>query len=219
MKKIIILMGILLLLACTPKNTIDLLSIKFGEDSAFKLLKGEKYATYPNYVSTSSKKMMVFDGLDLTGYNSKKGMKNYLIFYYKKEDKTIFYYSVSLLDTEVYKKLLEVLIARFGEADYRDYRTDADFNNDKPYSYIWEDKKSKRLFIFVMYEPDNVKLNVMINPSTAQEIPGMANAGCWNDFLYERNKKKDNNYTYKEYLEDEKSKISPALCTTHTKGN
>ena len=222
MKKIMILMGILLLSACGKESTTDLLSIKFGKNSVLELVKGEKCAIYSNYVSTSSKKLMMFNGLDLTGYNSNKGMKNSLVLYYKKEDKTIFYYSVQLLDASIYKKLLKVLRKRFGKADYRDYRSNAsgsiDFKHDKPYSYIWEDKIGKRLFIVVMYGTDNIHLNVMVNPLTSKEIPGMAHAGCWNDFLYVRNKKKDGSYTYKQYLEDEKSKISPARCITHTKG-
>ena len=96
MKKIMILMGMLLLSACGKESTIDLLNMKFGKNSVLELLKGEKCAIYSNYVSTSSKKLMMFDGLDLTGYNANKGMKNFLVLYYKKEDKMIFYYSVQL---------------------------------------------------------------------------------------------------------------------------
>jgi len=222
MKKIMILLSITLLLACAKESMFDLLNIKFGQDSALALVKGEKSAIYPNYISTYSNKMMVFDGMDLTGYNSKKGMKNSLVLYYKKEDKKIFYYSVSLLDGLIYKKLLHTLTQKFGEADYREYRPNeaglVDFKNDKSYSYIWEDKPGKRLFVFLIYSIDNVHLNVMKNPSSSKEITGMAHAYYWGDFVDARNRKKDENYTYRQYLVDEKAKISPAQCTVYTLG-
>lgn len=221
-KKNWLLTIVLLLSSCNGTPEFDLLEIKFQKDDVFALLKGEKYATYPNYVSTGSEKILMFNGLDLSKKQSGQSLSNFIVLYYKKDNKETFYYSIHLGNHKAGKALLKTLEEKFGSADYLGYEGDGkqqvDFKKSKPYKYIWEDKKDKRLFILYFSGENQIYFNVMVNPSNSAEITGMAQAGYWNDFIDRRAKINDVNYTYSQYLKDELKEAFPSIPTRLTQG-
>ena len=212
--KYIAIMFILVLQGCQSQSDFDLLNLKLKKDKIESFIPEHiKHKTHPssditdgNYVTGSyDKELLTFNQISFAGrVNPEQNyLRNDVRFFYNKKDSILEKYQLSIYTTDLSKKLLETLIKKFGEPNFTKYDTE---KKENPDGFIWVDKENDYLYLLnyaMKKHGREALLTVVVNSQDTKILRLYPPFSYWEDFLDEKNKRKDLNYTYYQFIKDE----------------
>lgn len=229
MKTIIkILVMSMVLQGCQSQSDFDLTEVKLNEQKVNEIVADEGSFNFqelsdkgPFYASSKSEKFLIFNGVGLAGRIDPESQRarNGLNLYYSKNDSIVNKYQIFIYTYPESEKLLNTLMDKFGSPDYSHYKSAEAKASDNFDALIWEDQNNNRLYL-LKYSPgftQKANLEVKVNSSDPKILNLHGSFSYWDDYLYERNKKDENGYTYQMFLEEEKAKDPDAFIVKKTK--
>ncbi len=181
-------------------------SVKFNK---IPLPIGENYDCLRSY----SKELLTFYNIDFEDTlvpDSNYG-RNSVTFNFSKKDSIIESISINTYTKKSSKKMLETLHNNFGKENYTGFE---DVENKKQGNFnvkIWETDKNTFFLEYKLQEMHEEVTQTSYLVVVANSNKFILNYyasyfGYWEDYLLERNKKEDSNYTYQQFLIDENKK-------------
>ncbi|MBO0593935.1 hypothetical protein I2486_21255 [Cellulophaga sp. E16_2] len=213
MKQILgILLTCILLQSCKPQSDFDLAKITLNQDKISDVIpKNIKMTTFDigvaegdyKYTSTGSDKILIFNQINFSGENPKANYENKAALYFNIQDSIISRYQLETSDTEQSKELLKTLKEKLGSANYTGFKSEKDKTENIPDGFIWEKIKENTLY-HLSYSKQHYGIHATLNVLPILETyPALPGISYWEDFTFQRNKRKDSDYTYQQYLIDE----------------
>ena len=212
-----IFLSCILLQGCKSQSDFDLAKIILNQDKISDVTpKNIKLATYDigvangdyKYTSTGSDKILVFNQINFSGENPKANYENKAALYFNIQDSIITRYQLDISVTKQSKELLETLKEKLGKPNYTGFDSEKDKIDNVPSGFIWEDIENNILY-HLSYSKQHygidANLNVLPIMKTYPALPGIT---YWEDFTYQREKRKDSNFTYQQYLKENLAKNS-----------
>ncbi len=219
-------MSNIMLLACKSQSNFDLTKVKLNEDKISDLISSEiKTATYNagvsegeyKYTSTGSDKILIFNNVNFSGENPDASYENKVTFYFNKKDSIINRYQLETLVTEQSNKLIEVLREKLGEPNYTGFSDEKNKQDSYPSEFIWEDIKNGLLY-HISYTKQHYGMDSNLNVMPiAENYPALPGITYWEDFIIERKKRGNPNYTYQQFIIDETEHDPENVYNTYTK--
>ncbi len=217
MKQLILIMTAILLQNCESQSNFDLTNIKLNKDKVMEIipkdvesnifdagLSGGDY----KFSSVNSEKILIFDNQNFAGKNPKAYSDNHVFFFFNKNDSIVTRYTLDIFTSKQSEKLLKTLNNKLGDPNYTGYSLAEDKVNNNPSIFMWEDIKNNT-FYHIQYTKQNYGMGATLNVMPIKkDYPGLPGITYWESFTYERNKRKDVNYTYQQFIIDETEKNS-----------
>ncbi len=220
--KFILIVTSLVLESCNSQSNFDLL--KFPLDTKVEDLSlndievkkgsyylGMDYKTYKIYNS----KFLRIGNLDVAGriYPNKNYERNVVNFCFSKKDSIITSLEINIYTEELDPEIMNRLSKKLGEPNFLGFDSQKDKEESKPDTYVWEDLKEKKTFflhrtilssegkkkfkslrLFIVNHSDRVMYNQILDFGDFQ---------YYSDYIEERERKGDLNYTYQQFVKDE----------------
>lgn len=217
MKQLILIMTTILLQNCQSQSKFDLMNVKLNKDKISNIipkdvesnildagLSGGDYKFY----SVNSEKILIFDNQNFAGKNPKAYSDNNVFFFFNKKDSIVTKYTLNIFTPKQGEKLLKKLNNKLGNPNYTGYSLAEDKVNNNPTIFMWEDIKNNT-FYHIQYTKQNYGMEATLNVMPIKKVyPGLPGITYWESFTYERNKRKNANYTYQQFIIDETEKDS-----------
>ncbi len=169
--------------------------------------KGGVIKKYVNVKGGKANKLLNFNGTSLVGkqsLNSKNGI-NGISFYYKTKDSTIYKYDVYIFSKKQAKDLLTALKKKLGEPQFTSFSTPEDKINGNFEGLLWVDNTKNHLYMFEYSLDQTIKAKLIVqnNSWNIEEITIFPPFSYWEDYLYDRKRKNDSNFSYQDFLKKE----------------
>ncbi|QXP59708.1 hypothetical protein [Olleya sp. HaHaR_3_96] len=196
----------------TGKPNFDLTEVKLGETNIDDII-NEKTEDN-NFVidgnkfrSSSSKKILTINNIELQNQTRDSSFSNYVSFGYNKKniitDYTLAYYTLKEDPKIVYNQLKE----KIGPPSFKHFRSDYDKENKNYDAVIWEDKENNKFYRlrYHLWEEEGLRelrLTVLINSESDTEDPTYSGQPFyfWKDYINERKRLGNEDYTYQEFI-------------------
>lgn len=215
--KPILIMSILFLYSCQSQSNFDLTNIKLNKDKVMEIIpKDVDSKTFDaglsggdnKFTSIKSEKILIFNKESFAGKNSKAYSANSVFLMFNKKDSIVTSYTLHVFIEKQGEKLLKTLNNKLGNPNYTGYSLAEDKVNNNPSVFMWEDKKDNT-FYHIQYTKQNYGMEATLNVMPIKKVyPGLPGITYWESFTYERDKRKDTNYTYQQFIIDETEKDS-----------
>lgn len=215
--------------SCGAQSDFDLKNIKFLEDKITEIAKPEQITqTFPiegsdiEYAMLKNAENLSFYGTNLRGRqnpDSKRGI-NGIHYYYHTSDSLIYKYEVYIYSEEEAVELLATLKKQFGEQNFTRLKHGPEDKSDDNFkALLWERQAEKVLYMleYTLDETIKAKLIVHHNFEDIVKLNMIGAFGYWEDYLKERKKKNDPNYTYQNFLSDELANNPRSLYSKFTR--
>ena len=217
MKKLILIIATIFLQNCQSPSKFDLINVKLNKDKISNIIpKGIKSNVLDaglsggdsKFSSISSEKILIFDKQNFAGKNPKAYSENNVFFFFNKKSGIVTNFTLNIYITKQSEKLLKTLQNKLGNPNYTGYSFAADKVNNNPSTFMWEDIKNNT-FYHMHYTKQNYGMEATLNVMPIKKnYPGLPGITYWESFTYERNKRKDSNYTYQQFIIDKTKKNS-----------
>ena len=223
----IILMSFILQ-GCKSQSNFDLAKLSLNKEKVSDIVTSEmKKQVFPlgetdnEYLNVRDEKFLNFNGTNLVGQqnsNSKQGV-NGVSFYYNKKSNVIYKYEVYIYSENQAKDLVKTIKEKLGEPSFSHFKKPEDKVNGKFDALLWEDTTSNKLYLlnYGLNGTVKVKLEVKNNLSNIKELNIIGAFGYWEDYLYARQRKKEPNYSYQDFLKEELEKDPESYYNVRTK--
>jgi len=215
--KPILIMSILFLYSCQSQSNFDLTNIKLNKNKISEIIpKDIDSKTFDSglsggdnkFTSTKSEKILIFNKENFAGKNPKAYSANSVFLMFNKKDSIVTKFTLNIFTPKQSEKLLKTLQNKLGDPNYTGYSLAEDKVNNNPSIFMWEDIKNNT-FYHLHYTKQDYGMDATLNVMPVKKVyPGLPGITYWESFTYERNKRKDNNYTYQQFIMDETEKNS-----------
>ena len=203
--------------SCAAQSDFDLTQINLNKDKITDIAGADakEYADdrseEKKVLVTKKSKFLYFNNISFEGQqnpdNNDSGI-NGVSFYYNNSDDIVYMYNIHIYSLNEAEQIIKTVQEKLGKPNYS-YRHWSDKDTDTNDKLLWEDQDNKILYCLDISTDSTTKVSLYVlhnfDDITKLELPG-GPFGSWEDYLYERKKKKDTTYTYQNYLEELKVK-------------
>lgn len=210
----------MVLQSCQSQSEFDLSSITFTEhintlpsaNIKYKKIYNTEFVEPQSYYETYNNELLFFYGATLAGRDN--SMKNRVSFHFNKTDSIIGKYKVHTYTIKSSEKLLETLQKMLGKAEFTHFTSIKDKQANNFSAKVWENRE-KNITWFLMYslreiDDKTIKRGTLhvIDNSQVHFYESMLSGPFqyYGDFIEYRKNHKTPNYTYQQFLEDERKK-------------
>ncbi len=181
-------------------QNIDSLITADIERQEFALGKSDKA-----YMNVRDDRFVYFNGVNLKGQQNPDSDDygvNGISLYFNTISRMIYQYEVYIFSEQQAKDLLTALREKLGNPNFTRFKSPKDKDVDNFEALLWEDRTNAHLYLFEysLDETIKAKLTVKDNDVSIENLNILPPFSYWEDYLYTRQRKNKEGYTYQDYL-------------------